>query len=115
MVVSGSQWCINKFSRHYFTLILLIFTFSLLVDPIILLVLLHWQNIFSGAALKIGQLMSIQDSDIIPPALQAAFERVRQSADFMPTFQVEVGKYNQLLNSIDLLTNLLIIFSNSLY
>uniref|UniRef100_A0A0A9WTR4 Chaperone activity of bc1 complex-like, mitochondrial n=1 Tax=Lygus hesperus TaxID=30085 RepID=A0A0A9WTR4_LYGHE len=42
-----------------------------------------------GAALKIGQLLSIQDSEIIPPALQAAFERVRQSADFMPTFQVE--------------------------
>ncbi|BET01424.1 ABC1 family [Nesidiocoris tenuis] len=42
-----------------------------------------------GAALKIGQLLSIQDSEIIPPALQAAFERVRQSADFMPTSQVE--------------------------
>ncbi|KAF6211823.1 hypothetical protein GE061_012338 [Apolygus lucorum] len=42
-----------------------------------------------GAALKIGQLLSIQDSEVIPPALQAAFERVRQSADFMPTFQVE--------------------------
>lgn len=42
-----------------------------------------------GAALKIGQILSIQDSNTISPGLQAAFERVRQSADFMPTWQVE--------------------------
>lgn len=42
-----------------------------------------------GAALKIGQILSIQDNTIISPELQKAFERVRQSADFMPTWQVQ--------------------------
>ncbi|XP_033207641.1 atypical kinase COQ8B, mitochondrial [Belonocnema kinseyi] len=42
-----------------------------------------------GAALKIGQILSIQDNSIISPELQKAFERVRQSADFMPKWQVE--------------------------
>ncbi|XP_014235468.1 atypical kinase COQ8B, mitochondrial isoform X1 [Trichogramma pretiosum] len=42
-----------------------------------------------GAALKIGQILSIQDNTIISPELQQAFERVRQSADFMPTWQVQ--------------------------
>lgn len=42
-----------------------------------------------GAALKIGQILSIQDNTVISPELQKAFERVRQSADFMPTWQVE--------------------------
>nr|CAD7395536.1 unnamed protein product [Timema poppensis] len=42
-----------------------------------------------GAALKLGQILSIQDNNIISPGLQKAFERVRQSADFMPTWQVE--------------------------
>ncbi|XP_063218139.1 atypical kinase COQ8B, mitochondrial [Bacillus rossius redtenbacheri] len=42
-----------------------------------------------GAALKLGQLLSIQDNTIISPGLQRAFERVRQSADFMPVWQVE--------------------------
>ena len=44
-----------------------------------------------GAALKIGQILSIQDNTIISPELQKAFERVRQSADFMPTWQVHVN------------------------
>ncbi|XP_043598809.1 atypical kinase COQ8B, mitochondrial isoform X1 [Bombus pyrosoma] len=42
-----------------------------------------------GAALKIGQILSIQDETIINPELQKVFERVRQSADFMPKWQVE--------------------------
>lgn len=42
-----------------------------------------------GAALKIGQILSIQDETIISPELQKIFERVRQSADFMPKWQVE--------------------------
>ncbi|XP_032685047.1 atypical kinase COQ8B, mitochondrial [Odontomachus brunneus] len=42
-----------------------------------------------GAALKIGQMLSIQDNNIISPELQRVFERVRQSADFMPVWQVE--------------------------
>lgn len=40
-----------------------------------------------GAALKIGQMLSIQDNSFISPQLQRIFERVRQSADFMPSSQ----------------------------
>jgi hypothetical protein len=43
-----------------------------------------------GAALKLGQMLSIQDNTMISPTLQKAFERMRQSADFMPAWQVEV-------------------------
>ncbi|CAH4038562.1 unnamed protein product [Pieris brassicae] len=49
-----------------------------------------------GAALKLGQLLSIQDESMIPSDLQKIFERVRQSADFMPTWQVEKVMLSQL-------------------
>ncbi|KAL0132178.1 hypothetical protein PUN28_000152 [Cardiocondyla obscurior] len=49
-----------------------------------------------GAALKIGQILSIQDNTIISPELQKVFERVRQSADFMPLWQVEKVLVNEL-------------------
>ncbi|KAJ8280245.1 hypothetical protein GJAV_G00052260 [Gymnothorax javanicus] len=42
-----------------------------------------------GAALKIGQMLSIQDNSFISPQLQKIFERVRQSADFMPSWQMK--------------------------
>ncbi|XP_062995858.1 atypical kinase COQ8B, mitochondrial [Elgaria multicarinata webbii] len=42
-----------------------------------------------GAALKIGQMLSIQDNSFISPQLQRIFERVRQSADFMPPSQMK--------------------------
>lgn len=42
-----------------------------------------------GAALKLGQMLSIQDNALINPQLQKIFERVRQSADFMPVKQME--------------------------
>ncbi|XP_031165645.1 atypical kinase COQ8A, mitochondrial [Sander lucioperca] len=41
-----------------------------------------------GAALKIGQMLSIQDDAFISPQLAKIFERVRQSADFMPPKQM---------------------------
>ncbi|CDS36787.1 ABC domain containing protein kinase [Echinococcus multilocularis] len=41
-----------------------------------------------GAALKLGQMLSIQDSSLVSPKVQRIFERVRQSADFMPTSQM---------------------------
>ncbi|TMS36756.1 hypothetical protein L596_003845 [Steinernema carpocapsae] len=41
-----------------------------------------------GAALKLGQMLSIQDSDTVPPYLLEIFDRVRHSADFMPMKQV---------------------------
>ncbi|XP_077303023.1 ubiquinone biosynthesis protein COQ8, mitochondrial [Arctopsyche grandis] len=49
-----------------------------------------------GAALKIGQLLSIQDESTMSPELQKIFERVRQSADFMPKRQVEKMMSNEL-------------------
>lgn len=42
-----------------------------------------------GAALKLGQILSIQDSAIVSPHLVKAFDRVRQAADYMPDWQVE--------------------------
>lgn len=42
-----------------------------------------------GATLKLGQMLSIQDSALIDPKLAEIFERVRQSADYMPSWQVE--------------------------
>nr|XP_027810546.1 atypical kinase COQ8A, mitochondrial [Marmota flaviventris]XP_027810547.1 atypical kinase COQ8A, mitochondrial [Marmota flaviventris]XP_027810548.1 atypical kinase COQ8A, mitochondrial [Marmota flaviventris]XP_027810549.1 atypical kinase COQ8A, mitochondrial [Marmota flaviventris] len=41
-----------------------------------------------GAALKLGQMLSIQDDAFINPHLARIFERVRQSADFMPLKQM---------------------------
>ncbi|RZF39889.1 hypothetical protein LSTR_LSTR010517 [Laodelphax striatellus] len=49
-----------------------------------------------GAALKIGQILSIQDNSVISPQLQKAFDRVRQSADFMPPWQVEKAMKSEL-------------------
>ncbi|XP_052746505.1 atypical kinase COQ8A, mitochondrial isoform X2 [Bicyclus anynana] len=49
-----------------------------------------------GAALKLGQLLSIQDESVIPSQLQHIFDRVRQSADFMPSWQVEKVMVSQL-------------------
>lgn len=41
-----------------------------------------------GAALKLGQMLSIQDDTVVNPALLALFDRVRQSADYMPVSQM---------------------------
>lgn len=51
---------------------------------------------YLGAALKLGQLLSIQDDSVISPELQRIFDRVRQSADFMPSWQVEKVMSSQL-------------------
>jgi len=42
-----------------------------------------------GAALKLGQILSIQDNAVLSPALAAIFDRVRESADFMPVWQLD--------------------------
>lgn len=42
-----------------------------------------------GAALKVGQMLSIQDESLLPPQLQKVLERVRDSADVMPRRQLE--------------------------
>lgn len=48
-----------------------------------------------GAALKVGQVLSIQDSTIVSPQLVKAFERVRQAADYMPDWQVDKALKNE--------------------
>ncbi|KAL1683261.1 ABC1-domain-containing protein [Schizophyllum commune] len=42
-----------------------------------------------GAALKLGQFMSIQDTHVLPPDLDAVFRRVQDSAHYMPDAQFE--------------------------
>uniref|UniRef100_A0A915EJU5 ABC1 atypical kinase-like domain-containing protein n=1 Tax=Ditylenchus dipsaci TaxID=166011 RepID=A0A915EJU5_9BILA len=49
-----------------------------------------------GAALKLGQMLSIQDEDTVPAYLLQILERVRQNADFMPTYQVHRQLENEL-------------------
>ena len=41
-----------------------------------------------GAAMKLGQMLSIQDESIAPPALTAALENVRRGAEAMPQYQL---------------------------
>ncbi|KAL0037748.1 hypothetical protein WJX77_010712 [Trebouxia sp. C0004] len=41
-----------------------------------------------GAALKLGQMLSIQDEGVLPPQFQQALERVRAGADVMPQGQL---------------------------
>ena len=40
-----------------------------------------------GAALKIGQMLSFQDSKMLPPAIQEVLQRVQDRADYMPSSQ----------------------------
>lgn len=42
-----------------------------------------------GAALKMGQMLSIQDESLLPPPLVRALQQVRQGADAMPRSQLE--------------------------
>lgn len=51
-----------------------------------------------GAALKIGQILSIQDSNVVSPQIVKAFDRVRQAADYMPDWQVEKVMVSELGN-----------------
>jgi aarF domain-containing kinase len=41
-----------------------------------------------GAALKVGQMLSIQDESLVPRPILDALERVRQGADVMPRRQL---------------------------
>ena len=42
-----------------------------------------------GAALKLGQMLSIQDENVLPPRFQTALDKVRAGADVMPKKQLE--------------------------
>jgi len=41
-----------------------------------------------GAALKVGQMLSFNDADVLPAPVRVLMERVRNGADFMPTWQL---------------------------
>ena len=49
-----------------------------------------------GAALKVGQMLSFNDADVLPPALRVAMERVRDGADWMPPKQLEATMREEL-------------------
>ena len=42
-----------------------------------------------GAALKLGQFLSIQDSHLLPPELETVLARVQNAAHYMPAWQLE--------------------------
>ncbi|KAH7912052.1 ABC1-domain-containing protein [Hygrophoropsis aurantiaca] len=42
-----------------------------------------------GAALKLGQFMSIQDTHLLPPEVDKIFRRVQDSAHYMPDWQMD--------------------------
>ncbi|KAJ7821072.1 ABC1 family-domain-containing protein, partial [Mycena leptocephala] len=43
-----------------------------------------------GAALKLGQFLSIQDTHVLPPDVDKIFRRVQDGAHYMPDWQMEV-------------------------
>ncbi|KAL0486983.1 AarF domain-containing protein kinase [Acrasis kona] len=49
-----------------------------------------------GAALKLGQMLSLQEDSVVPPVIRQALERVRQSADVMPESQMMEAMTNEL-------------------
>jgi len=49
-----------------------------------------------GAALKMGQMLSIQDESLLPPGLVRALNQVRQGADAMPNYQLVQQMESQL-------------------
>lgn len=49
-----------------------------------------------GAAMKMGQMLSIQDETLLPPALTKALKQVRQGADAMPHHQLAKQLTSQL-------------------
>lgn len=49
-----------------------------------------------GAALKLGQMLSLQDESSLPPSLARALERVKHAADYMPKRQLEQQLVSQL-------------------
>ncbi|KAK0480292.1 ABC1-domain-containing protein [Armillaria novae-zelandiae] len=49
-----------------------------------------------GAALKLGQFLSIQDTHLLPPEVDRIFRRVQDSAHYMPDWQMEKVLQNSL-------------------
>ncbi|KAF1346580.1 hypothetical protein BDV97DRAFT_416527 [Delphinella strobiligena] len=62
-------------------------TGSLMLSPANMERLVAKLSRMRGAALKLGQMMSFQDSKMLPPAIHAVLQRVQDSADYMPPSQ----------------------------
>ncbi|KAF2005476.1 ABC1-domain-containing protein [Amniculicola lignicola CBS 123094] len=60
---------------------------SLMLSPGNLELLVAKLSRMRGAALKIGQVISFQDSKMLPPEIQHVLQRVQDSADYMPASQ----------------------------
>ncbi|EJT97160.1 ABC1-domain-containing protein [Dacryopinax primogenitus] len=59
-----------------------------------------------GAALKLGQFLSIQDAHVLPPQLEAIFQQLQNKANYMPDSQMQ-----QVMNA-ELGTNWRLIFED---
>ncbi|KAK9382258.1 ABC1 family-domain-containing protein [Kockiozyma suomiensis] len=62
---------------------------SILMSPANLEVLVRKLSQMRGAALKLGQMISFQDSSFLPVEIQKVLTRVQDSADYMPRRQME--------------------------
>ncbi|KAK9240223.1 ABC1 family-domain-containing protein [Lipomyces kononenkoae] len=62
---------------------------SLFMSPANLEMLVRKLSRMRGAALKLGQMMSFQDSSFLPEEIQHVLTRVQDSADYMPRRQLE--------------------------
>src|SRR5690242_5457938 len=60
---------------------------SLMLSPGNLELLVAKLSRMRGAALKLGQMISFQDSKMLPPQIQEVLQRVQDSADYMPAWQ----------------------------
>lgn len=60
---------------------------SLMLSPGNLEILVAKLSRMRGAALKFGQMISFQDSKMLPPQIQEVLQRVQDSADYMPAWQ----------------------------
>ncbi|KAF7312563.1 Atypical/ABC1/ABC1-A protein kinase [Mycena indigotica] len=60
-----------------------------------------------GAALKLGQFLSIQDTHVLPAQVDAIFRKVQDSANYMPDWQMEqvmqgdLGSWQDVFESFD--------------
>ncbi len=52
-----------------------------------------------GAALKLGQMLSLQDNKVLPEEIQQILLRVQNSAHYMPTYQLNTIMKNELGNN----------------
>jgi aarF domain-containing kinase len=60
---------------------------SLMLSPGNMEILVGKLSRMRGAALKLGQVISFQDSKVLPPEINQVLQRVQDSADYMPASQ----------------------------